>query len=56
VAPASRHRGPRLTAQPPTAFSGRTRGPLAEIVGGILVGSGILLLLYGLWMELIQLP
>lgn len=56
MAPASRHRGPRLTAQPPSAFSGRTRGPLAEIVGGLLVGSGILLLLYGAWLGLITLP
>ena len=56
MAPASRHRGPRLTAQPPSAFSGRTRGPLAEIVGGLIVGSGILLLLYGMWVGIISLP
>ena len=30
-APASRHRGPRLTAQPPSAFSGRARGSLAVL-------------------------
>jgi len=29
TAPASRHRDPRLTAQPPSAFSGRARGSLA---------------------------
>ncbi len=54
--PASRHRDPRLTAQPPTAFSGRARGSLAGdrfllgyLVGGICIGVAILLAAYALW-------